>query len=362
MDDDKKPETTPEEQPSEPTVDTASENAGTSNDDDNSSAASVDQAPADALSMTPEELEDARTEQAAADTDLSGLDDPSEEKLSPAKKFFRKVNVYFLLFVLILIVAGAITAVNFLNSQKAPEEAAINSQSLSQDALKQLANTDTSVGNASQTLTIQGNAIISGQTLTRGNLNVAGNVQTGGSLTAPTLTISGAVNLGDTQANNLQVATNVAIQGSTTMRDLNVAGTSTFGGAMTASQITVSRLVLSGNASLEVPNHIRFSGPSPSRTFNVGILGNGGSASVDGSDTSGTINVNSGNNPASGCFMRVIFQRQFANSPHVIISPVGSAAGQMEYYVERDKTGFNVCSANPAPSNKAFAFDYFITN
>ncbi len=324
--------------------------------------ASSDQAPADALSRTPEELEEERAEQAAADTDLSDLDEePADKKLSPIKRFFKKVNVYFLIFLFLIAIAGAITVVNFLNSQKAPVIPDVAEQSLSEEALRQLANTDASVGSSSQTLTIQGNAIISGQTLARGNLNVAGNLQTGGSIQGPSLTISGNTSLGGTQINSLQVATNTAIQGTTTLRDLNVSGVSSFSGGMTASQITVTRLVLSGNATLEVPNHISFTGASPSRTFNSGILGGGGTASISGSDTAGTINVNSGNNPTSGCFMRVIFQRAFSKTPRVIVSPVGAPAGQMQFYVERDTTGFNLCSANAPGTNRAFAFDYFVT-
>jgi len=353
MDSDKKPESTPEEERSEPPKDGAPVVAESNNQD----------VPADALSMTPDELDEEKAAaQAAADTDLSDLDVPVEKKLSPIKRFFRKVNVYFLIFVLLVIVAGAITLVNYLNSQKTPTEAAINSQSLSQDALKQLANTDASVGNSSQTLTIQGNAIISGQTLTRGNLNVAGNLQTGGSIQAPTLTISGTSNLADTQINRLQVATDTAIQGTTTMRDLNVSGASNFSGTVTASQITVTRLILSGNATLEIPNHISFTGPTPTRTINNGILGNGGSSSLNGSDTSGTVNVGSGNNPTSGCFIRITFQQQFSRQPHVIVSPIGEGAGQMQYYVERDNSGFSICSAIAPPANKSFAFDYIVTN
>lgn len=350
MDSDKKDEPTPEEQHDKPAEDSASESK------------TEQDAPADALSMTPDELEEQRTEQAAADTDLSGLDEPEQKKLSPFKKLLRKVNVYALATGLIFVVGGVFAAINFFNSQKPVTDAEIASQALSEEALKQLANNDTSVGSSSQTLTIQGNAVISGQTLTRGDLNVAGKIQTGGDIQGPSLTISGAANLGDVQANNLQVATNLAVQGTSTVRDLNVAGSSTFSGSMTAAQITATRLILSGNASLEIPNHIRFSGPPPNRTFNNGILGNGGSASINGSDTSGTINLNSGNNPTSGCFMRVNFNQAFSNLPHVIVSPVGAAAGQMQYYVERNNTGFNLCTANPAPANQAFAFDYFVTN
>ncbi len=319
--------------------------------------AEAPKAPADALSRTPDDLEQ---EQAAADPNATA--EPTEKKVSPLKRIFKKINIYLLFFVLLIVVAGAITVVNFLNSQKAPDIPSIATQGLNEEALQQLNNTDVTVGDSSQTLTIQGNAIISGQTLMRGNLNVAGNIQAGGTIQAPGITISGAANIGDAQINSLQVAANTAIQGSTTVRDLNVSGTSSFSGALTASQITVTRLILAGNASLEVPNHIRFTGPSPSRTINSGVLGNGGSASVDGSDTAGTVSINTGNNPTAGCFVRINFQQAFTNQPHVVISPVGAGAGLTQYYVDRNNSGFSICAASPAPSNQAFAYDYFITN
>jgi len=317
------------------------------------------EAPADALSRTPEELEQEAAEKEAGE----GADDEEpEKKLSPLKKFFRKVNVYFLFFILIIVVAGAITIVNYLNSQKAPVEPSIATQELSEEALQQLANTDASVGNTSQTLTIQGNAIIAGQTLMRGNLNVAGNIQAGGSLQAPSITISGTSNLGTAQINSLQVAQNTAIQGSTTLRDLSVSGTSSFSGAMTASQITVTRLILSGNATLEVPNHIGFTGPTPGIAPSGGVLGNGGTASLSGSDTAGVININTGNNPTAGCFARVTFQQVFTRQPRVIVGPVGPAAGQTQFYVDRNTSGFSICTVNAAPANQSFAYDYFVTN
>ncbi len=330
-------------------------------DNDTQPATHEPQAPADALSRTPDDLQAEQTEQDAARTDAH-VADTGEKKISPLKKFFRKVNLYFLIFLLLIIVAVAVTVVNYLNSTKEAPQATITPQGFTEDALKQLANTDASVGNTSQTLNIQGNAIVAGQTLMRGNLNVAGNLQTGGSIQGPSLTISGASNLGTAQINSLQVATNTAVQGTTTLRDLNVAGTSSFSGALTAGQVTTSRLILSGNAVLEIPNHISFTGPSPSRTINPGVLGSGGSASVNGSDTTGTININTGSGPSPGCFARINFQQAYSNQPHIIVSPVGSAAGQTQFYVDRNTTGFSICTSNAAPANQVFAFDYFVTN
>lgn len=319
------------------------------------------EAPADALSRTPDDLEQEQAAQAAANP-TPAPDAAGEKKPSALKRFMRRANVYFLAFILILVITGVVTAVFYLNSQKAATEPNLTTQPLTQDALKQLANTDASVGDTNQTLTIQGNAIIAGQTLLRGALNVAGNIQTAGSIQGGSITVSGNANLGPTQANSLQVATNAAVQGSTTLRDLSVAGKASFSGAVTVSDLTVSRLTLSGNAVLTVPNHISFTGPNPGRTINAGVLGGGGSASVSGSDTTGTVNVNTGNNPTAGCFVRINFSQAFSNQPHVLVSPVGSAAGRLDFYVDRERSGFSICTANAATANQAFAFDYFVTN
>lgn len=332
MEPDKKPDETPASEPS----------------------SSSQQAPSDALSRTPDDLEQ----------DGVGVEPekPAEKKVSPIKKLWRAVNVYFLSFVLLIAVAGAITVVNYLNSKKAETPSSIANKELTAEDLKDLATTDVSVGDSAQTLNIQGSAIISGQTLMRGDLNVAGNFQTGGSVTTPNITVAGTSNLGTAQINTLQVATNTAIQGSTTMRDLNVAGSASFSGPITASQITVTRLVMSGNAVLEIPNHISFTGPPPRRDINAAVLGSGGTAQVAGSDTSGTITIHTGNNPTPGCFATINFAVKFSIIPRVIVSPVNEGAGQTQYYVTRTASGFSICTVNAAPARASFAYDYFIAS
>lgn len=331
----------------------------TTPDNEDDKPAVDNQAPADALSRTPDELEAEEAERAAANPDAGKSDEPAKKE-SAAKRLFKRLNIYFLIFLLLLIIAVVVVVVNYLNSQKVTPPPDIATQKLSQDALKQLANTDASVGNTSQTLTIQGNAVIAGQTLMRGNVNIAGNLQTGGNIQGPNLTISGTSNLGTAQINSLQVAQNVAIQGTTTMRDLNVSGVSSFSGTLTASQITVTKLILSGAGELQVPNHLTFTGSTPSRTVGT-AMGPGGSVSLNGSDTAGTINVNTGNTPSAGCFTQITFVQRYPNTPRVIVSPVGSAAGQTQYYVTRTATGFSLCTVNTPPANQAFAYDFFVT-
>lgn len=326
---------------------------------EDSASHTTQSAPADALSRTPDELEQAS---ALAEASADKKPDIVEKQPSAIKRFFKKINLYLLIFLVLVAVSIIITAVYYLNSIKQPDIPAIANQELTEEALKQLANKDASISNKSQTLTIQGNAIIDGQTLMRGNLNIAGNLQTGGSIQGPTITISGTANLGSAQINTLQVASNTAIQGSTTLRDLSVAGSSTFSGVMTASEIVASKLTLSGNGALVVPGHVSFSGPTPSRTVNNGVLGSGGSASISGSDTTGTISINTGNGPTAGCFIQITFVQKFISPPHVLVSPIGNGAGKTDYYVERNQSGFSLCASSPAPANQSFAFDYFITN
>lgn len=317
-------------------------------------------APADALSMTPEELGNAKAsdDQTGANVEVTG-----KAKKGPGglKRILKKVNLYLMAFIILLVIAGVVTTLTWLYSQKKPPEATIGSQNLSQEALKDLASGDASVGDARQRLTIKGDTTIEGQTLLRSNLDVAGNIQTSGKISGADLTISGTSNLANMQANRLQVSGNADVTGDITLGGgLNVTGTSTFNGPMTASKITAAQLVMSGNAKLEIPGHLAFTGPTPGQNVNNAVLGNGGSASLSGSDTSGTIAFNSGNSPTAGCFITVNFRSNFQATPHVVISPVDAAAGNLNYYVTRTTTSFTICSNNAPAGNSRFGFDYFV--
>lgn len=323
-------------------------------------------APEDALEKTNEELGDSDVVDATGTTGAikeEGDDGKSAKKPNALKVFFRRFNVYLLGFILIAIITGALFMISFLNSQKAPKEASINSQKLTQDALKKLASSDATIGNSAQTLTVQGNAVFSGQVLVKGDFSAAGNIQAGGTIQASALTISGKSNLADTQINNLQVATNTLVQGTTTLKDLNVSGTSTFNGSVTIGQLTVSKITVAGNGGLEIPNHISFTGASPTRgSTSQAVLGAGGTATVNGSDTTGTISVNTGSGPGAGCIVSLTFNQKFTNPPHILISPINAAAGSLDYYATKSQTGFSLCTNNAPAGNAVFQFDYFITN
>ncbi len=276
------------------------------------------------------------------------------------KVLLKRFNMYLLIFIFIAVVAGVISTVMYLNSRKTPKTPTVANQTLTPDTLKQLANSDATVGSTGQTLTIQGNAVVDGQMLIRGNLNIAGTIQVGAPLSVGNLTVSNTANLPATQINSLQVATSTNLQGAVTIKNgIDVSGTASFSGSIVASQITVTNLTLSGNAQLQVPNHVAFTGPSPSRVVHSGALGGGGSASVNGSDTSGSLNINTGSSPQPGCFVDITFSKPFAGTPRIVISAGSGAAAQTQYYTTRSKTGFSICTANAAPAFSELEYDWF---
>jgi cytoskeletal protein CcmA (bactofilin family) len=317
--------------------------------------------PEDALEKSNQDLANENVIDATHSTTdgASGEDKPIKPP-SGIKHLLRKIDIYLIGTILLIVIAAGFLAVSYLNSKKPPKPTTVNSTSLSPNALKAVAGSNVTINNSSQTLTIQGSAIFSGQVLMRGNLSVAGNIQVGGGLTVATLTVTNSANIASAQINSLQVAKGLVVQGTTNLTSLTVSAASTFNQPITASQITVTNLILSGNATLTVPDHLSFPGPTPSRTYNAGILGSGGSASVTGSDTSGVINVNTGNGPSAGCFITVSFAQKFANLPKVIIGPVDAGAGQSGYYITKTINSFTVCMSSP-PANQVFEFDYFVS-
>lgn len=314
--------------------------------------------PADALSKTNEELGNVAGPAAPQDK----KEEKPAKKPNPLKAFLKRFNIYLLLFILVAVISLAVAIVAYLNSKKEPVIPDLNNTTLDAETLRQLANSDATVGSSGQTLTVQGNAIISGQLLVRNNLNVAGTIQLGGSFNVPRIIVSDTANLADTQINTLQIAGTTTAQGEVALQgDLNVAGASSFSGPVTIGNLSVVKLTMSGNGQLEIPNHINFTGAPPARVMNAGMLGAGGSAAVGGSDTTGTININTGDNPTAGCFIRIRFNIPYENTPHVLISPVNAGAAQTQYYVVRTNTQFELCTLNAPPANQAFAFDYFVT-
>jgi cytoskeletal protein CcmA (bactofilin family) len=283
-------------------------------------------------------------------------------KPSLLKRLWGKLNIYILLFILLVLVAGGVLVGLYLksrNDNKLPDST-IGAQNLSPDALKQLANSDVTIGSSNQILNVASNAVFSGSVLVRNSLEVAGALKVGGDLSLPGITVSGASKFGQVQADTLAVTGPANVQGVLTAKHgLSVTGTGTFTGAVTAAQISTGALTLNGD--LTLTRHITAGGPIP-RLSNGSALGSGGTASVSGSDTTGSITINTGSGAGAGCFATLTFTQAFSNTPHVQVTPIGNGAAALSYYVNRSTSSMSVCTVSPPPSGQTFGFDYMVLN
>lgn len=317
---------------------------------------------------SPTTLADAAHESLESDTGAAppATETPESETPAPVppkrmgkiRALLGRVNIFLMLFVFVIVLAGVVVSVVFITNRNT-NKSNVKTQSLTEDTLKQLANSDVTVGQPKQVLNVQSNAVFAGKVLINDSLEVAGGLRVGSNLTLPGITVSGNSTFDQVQiSKSLSVAGDTAFQGSiSTQKSLSVAGGGSFGGTLTAPQITANSLLLNGD--LTLTHHITIGGVTPSRS-NGGALGSGGTSSVSGSDSAGSININTGAGAGAGCFITVNFAQRFNATPHVLLTPVGSSAAGLAYYVNRSTTSFSVCTTSTPPSGASFGFDYFI--
>jgi hypothetical protein len=313
-------------------------------------------ADADALERPDAEVEEGVTD----------ATDPNKKTKAPTKQsagfkgFLRRFNVYLIMFLFVLVIAGIVIALTYFQSKKTTNTT-IKSTDLTTSVLNQLATSDATVGDAKQVLNVQANAIFAGKVLVRSSLETAGNLQVGGGTTLNTLSVTDLSSFGQVQVSkNLAVNGDTGIQGQLTVsKGLQVTGAGSFSGPLTAPQITTSTFQLNGN--LVLTSHITAGGPLPSRTSGPAV-GSGGTSSISGSDTAGTVNISTGSNTAPGCFITITFAQRYTDAPRVLITPIGAQAGDVNYYVTRTATAFSICDSSAAPTGASFGFDYFIVN
>ncbi len=273
------------------------------------------------------------------------------------KRLLSRVNIYFLMFLLILVIAGMVLFIGLQTAKKQSGNNDINSQTLSTDAINQLKGNDVKIGDSKQTLSIESNAVFAGRVLVQGGTDIAGAVKIGGATSLASVTVSGTSNFDQTQVNTLAVSGTASVQGALTVQStLNVSGGGSFGGPVTAPQVTINTLTL--NQDLQLNRHIDAGGATPSKS-NGTALGAGGTASNSGTDTAGTVVINTGGGPPAGCFVTLNFAQKFNATPHIALTPASSDAASLDYYVNRSSSNFSVCATNPA-AGKSYSFDYLV--
>lgn len=284
--------------------------------------------------------------------------DPEKKpkKGNPIKNLISHLNIYLLLFVFIIILVGGFTFVSIQRNKKEDVLTTLNTQELTPEDLSKLSTSDSSVGDPKQTLTVESNAIFSGKVLVRDSLDVAGGIKIGGSISLAGLTVAGTSSFDQIQGNKLSISGDTNLQGAVTIqKTLTTSGGATFGGPISAPQITAQSFQIAGD--LQITRHIDAGGGTPGKT-DGGALGAGGTSSVSGTDTAGTITINTGGGPGTGCFLTVNFAQPFNSTPHVVVTPVGTGGAGIDYYVTRTTNGFSLCTTTPAPGGANFSFDY----
>jgi len=288
----------------------------------------------------------------------------TEVKAAPPKQGFGKIvlglitklNIYLILFIFIVVLAAGIVMIGIQRNKKAAAPTTINTQTLTADELKKLTESEQKVGDPKSTLSIESNAIFSGKVLVRDSLDVAGTIKVGGSLSLPGISVSGESSFDQIKANNLTITGNTSIQGQLNIqKGITSSAGASFGGPISAPLLTVQSLQISGD--LQIIRHIDAGGGTPGKV-DGSALGSGGTVSISGTDTAGTITINTGGGPGAGCFVTVNFTQKFSGNPHVVISPVGSGAATLQYYVNRSNSNFSVCTANAPGGGQSFSFDY----
>ncbi len=287
-----------------------------------------------------------------------------EQRFVPKKGIGQRVqglvrgfNIYLLLFFLVVVIVAFIGFASYTSNKKAAEQSVISGQELSQEDLTNLGSSDQQVGDPQQTLTIASNAVFNGRVLVRSDLDVAGTIRVGGALSLPGITVSGTSAFENVQiANNLSIAGNAAIQGTLTVQqNLTVGGSASFAGQISAPSLSVDRLIL--NQDLQINRHIDAGGPTPAASRGAAV-GGAGTVSVSGTDTAGTVSVNFGPGSTAGVIATINFANTFSQTPHVVITPVGSSCAGLNYYINRTTGGFSIGTTNAGGSGASCAFDY----
>lgn len=286
----------------------------------------------------------------------------SSEPMKPGRlrRLKDHFNIYLLIFLLLVVGAAATTIVYYIKHRQATpvSDIAIKQQNLPAETLQELAANGVQVGDPKQVLNVQSNAVFAGTVLVKGELQIASGLKIGsGSLTLPEVSVGGTASINQLQAQSLSVSGDGRVNSLSVSNNLNVNGNGSFNGGLTTPQLSVGRLQLNGD--LSVSRHLVAGGANPGRS-NGAALGSGGTSSVSGSDIAGSISINTGGGAAAGCMVTVNFTTTYASTPHVVITPVGSGAAGIGYYINRSANNFSVCAASPPPSNSSFGFDYHV--
>jgi hypothetical protein len=285
---------------------------------------------------------------------------PPPPNLTFVKRVIGRVNIYLLIFIVMLVIAVGVVAVMFVLNKK-EQDVTVSTQKLTQDTVNQLKGSTATVGDPKSVLSVESNTVFAGQVVVKGAVDIAGALKIGGTLTMPGITVTGAANFDQISANGIKIANDGTFGGKvdiqktlTTGGDISAGGNLSVKGAISAASINIDNISIT---------HINISGPTPSISVG-GSAGGGGTASIVGTDTAGTANINTGGGPSAGILATIKFTKAYSSpNPHVVLTPNGPGCAEIGYYVTNiTANGFAIGSSNTPPSGATCKFNYIVVN
>jgi cytoskeletal protein CcmA (bactofilin family) len=309
-------------------------------------------------------------EEATTVTESPDSPSTSDEPKPPKKKksigstmsmLASRVNIYLLAFILLVVISLIIVFVVMQsNNAQVAKESEIKTQELTQEAIDSLTGNEATVGDPKQLLNVESNAVFAGKVLIRDGLDVAGPIKVGGDLSLPGITVSGRSAFDEVTINSLSIAGDTSVQGRLTVQQgITVNGQASFGGPVSAPSITIDSLSINGD--VQFNRHLDAGGATPSVSGGSAV-GSGGTVTVSGTDTAGTVTINKGSGGGNGILATVTFASAFNGNPHVVFSPVTSSADLAagNYFLSnRTTSGFSI-SVGALPATGSISFDYIV--
>lgn len=242
----------------------------------------------------------------------------------------RKRRVMVALFAGSSLIALAASGISLIRSSSKPQPVVtINTQSLDNGTLNQLTVADG--GTSRQQLTISPDTLFLNSVTINKDLTVMGQTN-----------LQSSVSI----ANGLAIGGDLSVNGEISAGNLNVGS------------VNMSSLRLSGN--LEFGGHLSPTGAVPSIRSSVAAAG--GSVTIDGNDTSGTITVLIGNGKIITGEMAIItFRSAFPITPKVQLTPLSASASKLDYFVTRTAGFFTIEATSLPTAGSSYIFDYFVT-
>lgn len=279
----------------------------------------------------------------------------------------------------IAILAINAIVITFVIKSQSKSQSKVNTDqvTINQSTLDKLGVNRSSVGDLGALLTVGPNAQFNGTVTVGKDVSISGQLKLNSKFSANEASLTqleagntaiSTLNVnGDATATNLNlrkdliVAGTSRLQGPTIMSQLltvnnnaNIAGSLAVGGTLSVNSLHVSSLTLDSN--LTIGGHVITRGSAPSVSAGP-CIGSNGTVSVSGNDASGTIAVNTGAG-ATGCvIVRLTFNTKYGNTPHVIVTPVGSGVESV-YTTNRTSSGFEIGVKSITVGGHAF--DYIV--